>query len=466
MYRPGIAGNICTMKIAEELIHKYNVPAPRYTSYPTVPFWEDESIDTKDWLSVVKRTFDESNDSQGISLYIHLPYCESLCTYCACNTRITKNHNVEESYIDSLLNEWNTYLHTFEKRPLIREIHLGGGTPTFFSTQNLKLLMSRLLETVDLHQDYAFSFEGHPNNTTREHLQSLYDVGFRRVSYGVQDLDLKVQQTINRLQPFENVARATQDAREIGYTSVNFDLIYGLPFQTEDSVLNTIDQVLQLKPDRIAFYSYAHVPWKRPGQRAYTEADLPDNNAKRKLYEVGKKTLLSHNYIDVGMDHFALKGDELYEAYVRKTMFRNFMGYTTAQTDLLIGLGTSAISDAKYAYAQNEKVVEKYKETVESGDLALNKGHFLTSEDRIIRQFIIDIACTGEARWHNYPQLLDFNMNIALLTMAQEGLIQLYATGLRVTPLGMAFLRNICMVFDKRLADRGEMTNQLFSKAI
>lgn len=454
------------MKITKELIQKYNVPAPRYTSYPTVPFWEDESIDTKDWLSVVKRTFDESNDKQGISLYIHLPYCESLCTYCACNTRITKNHNVEESYIDSLLNEWNTYLHTFEKRPLIREIHLGGGTPTFFSSQNLKLLMSRLLETVDLHQDYAFSFEGHPNNTTREHLQSLYDVGFRRVSYGVQDLDLKVQQTINRLQPFENVARATQDAREIGYTSVNFDLIYGLPFQTEDSVLNTIDQVLMLKSDRIAFYSYAHVPWKRPGQRAYTEADLPDNDAKRKLYEVGKKNLLDHNYIDVGMDHFALKGDELYEAYVRKTMFRNFMGYTTAQTDLLIGLGTSAISDAKYAYAQNEKVVEKYKETVEAGDLALNKGHFLTSEDRIIRQFIIDIACTGEARWHNYPQLLDFNMNIALLTMAQEGLIQLYATGLRVTPLGMAFLRNICMVFDKRLADRGEMTGQLFSKAI
>lgn len=454
------------MNISDELIQKYNVPVPRYTSYPTVPYWEDNQINSKDWLSVVKRTFDESNDQQGISLYIHLPYCESLCTYCACNTRITKNHRVEDSYIEALLKEWKIYCDTFGKKPLIREIHLGGGTPTFFSADNLKGLIRSILESSELHENYAFSFEGHPNNTTKEHLQALYEVGFRRVSYGVQDLDFKVQKTINRLQPFENVKRATDDAREIGYTSVNFDLIYGLPFQTEDSVLNTIDKVLTLKPERIAFYSYAHVPWKRPGQRAYTETDLPDNAAKRKLYEVGKHTLLEHGYIDVGMDHFALKGDELYEAYVRKTMFRNFMGYTTAQTDLLIGLGTSAISDAKYAYAQNVKVVEDYKELLENGKLPITKGHFLTSEDRIIRKFIIDIACSGEARWHDYPQLLDFNMNIALLTMAQEGLIQLFATGLRVTPLGMAFLRNVCMVFDKRLSASKHQSEHLFSKAI
>ncbi|MTI20915.1 oxygen-independent coproporphyrinogen III oxidase [Fulvivirga sp. RKSG066] len=451
--------------MTEELITKYNVPVPRYTSYPTLPFWQDDSIEQRQWLSTVKRTFDESNDDQGISLYIHLPYCESLCTYCACNTRITKNHQVEESYIAALLKEWEMYVYTFGRKPLIREIHLGGGTPTFFSPENLKHLIAEILLTSDLHEQYCFSFEGHPNNTTREHLLTLYNLGFRRVSYGVQDLDLKVQQTINRLQPFENVEQATKEARDIGYESVNFDLIYGLPFQTEDSILNTIDKVLSLKPDRIAFYSYAHVPWKRPGQRAYTEVDLPDNNAKRKLYEVGKKSLIEHDYIDVGMDHFAIKGDELYEAYLRKTMLRNFMGYTTAQTDLLIGLGTSAISDAKYAYAQNEKNVEQYKEQLEMGVLPVVKGHFLSAEDRIIRQFIIDIACTGEARWHNYPQLLDFNMNIALLTMAQEGLIQLYATGLRVTPLGMAFLRNICAVFDKYLANRPE-TSQMFSKAI
>lgn len=455
------------MKISDALIQKYNVPAPRYTSYPTVPFWTLNELDQKDWLSVVKKTFDESNDKQGISLYIHLPYCESLCTYCACNTRITKNHKVEESYIEALLNEWAIYINTFGRKPLLREIHLGGGTPTFFSPENLKILIQSIVNTADLHEKYSFSFEGHPNNTSREHLQALYDVGFRRVSYGVQDLDLKVQQTINRVQPFENVLRATNEAREIGYTSVNFDLIYGLPYQTESTILETIEKVVSLKPERIAFYSYAHVPWKRPGQRAYTEADLPDNSEKRKLYELGKKTLTDHGYLDVGMDHFALQGDELYKTYQHKTMHRNFMGYTTAQTDLLIGLGTSAISDAKYAYAQNEKKVETYKESVNNEALALIKGHMLSEEDRVIRKFIIDIACSGEARWHDYPDLLDFNMNIELLTMAHEGLIKLFANGLRVTPLGMAFLRNICMVFDKRLVQHHQSERiPMFSKAI
>jgi len=453
-------------KISETLIKKYNVPAPRYTSYPTVPFWQKSSVDQQDWLSVVKKTFDESNDTQGVSLYIHLPYCESLCTYCACNTRITKNHAVEGSYIDAILSEWKIYCDTFGRKPLLREIHLGGGTPTFFSSESLSQMIEGILSTSDLHKDHAFSFEGHPNNTTKEHLQTLYNLGFRRVSYGVQDLDIKVQTTINRVQPFENVVRATQEAREIGYTSVNFDLIYGLPFQTVDTVLDTMNKVLSLKPERIAFYSYAHVPWKRPGQRAYTKVDLPDNSEKRKLYEEGKKTLLDQGYIDVGMDHFALKGDELYQAYVTKMMHRNFMGYTTAQTDLLIGLGASAISDAKYAYAQNAKKVEDYRESVFNGDLLLEKGHFLSGEDRIIRKFIIDIACTGEVRWHDYPQLLDFNMNIELLTMAEEGLIKLYGTGMRVTSLGMAFLRNICKVFDKHLAESQDYGQEMFSKAI
>ncbi|MDX1627956.1 MAG: oxygen-independent coproporphyrinogen III oxidase [Fulvivirga sp.] len=454
------------MKIPDKLIKKYNVPAPRYTSYPTVPYWEEESMSSSKWLSVVKRTFNETNDEQGISLYIHLPYCESLCTYCACNTRITKNHSIEASYIDAVLSEWQIYLETFGRKPLIREIHLGGGTPTFFSSKNLHHLISGILNTSHLHKNYCFSFEGHPNNTTKAHLQALYDLGFRRVSYGVQDLDFKVQQTINRVQPFANVLRATEEAREIGYTSINFDLIYGLPFQTVKGVKRTIDKVAELKPERIAFYSYAHVPWKKPGQRAYTEKDLPDNNEKRALYETGKKSLLCNGYIDIGMDHFALEGDELFNAYHHKTMHRNFMGYTTAQTDLLIGLGTSAISDAKYAYAQNEKGVEAYKEAVLSNELKLIRGHYLSNEDLVIRQFILNIACRGEARWHDYPHLLDFDTNIALLDMAYEGLIELFGDGLRVTAVGMTFLRNICMVFDKKLVQKTQNDQPQFSKAI
>jgi oxygen-independent coproporphyrinogen-3 oxidase len=365
------------------------------------------------------------------------------------------------------LAEWKIYCETFGRKPQIREIHLGGGTPTFFSPENLKSLIESIVSTADLHDEYAFSFEGHPNNTTREHLQALYDVGFRRVSYGVQDLNYKVQKTINRVQPYENVVRATEEAREIGYTSINFDLIYGLPFQTEATVLDTIEKTISLKPERIAFYSYAHVPWKHKGQRAYTEADLPADGLKRKLYEVGNKALLDFGYKDVGMDHFSLPEDELYKAFLDKTMHRNFMGYTTAQSDLLIGLGNSAISDAKYAYAQNEKKVEDYKSKVTAGELALTKGHFLSKEDMLVRKFIIAIACKGIVNWKDFTCLIDGSMTDQLTQMSKEGIIDLVPNGLKVTRPGMVFLRNICMVFDKRLQEKGKNNSgPLFSKAV
>ncbi|TRX52660.1 oxygen-independent coproporphyrinogen III oxidase [Fulvivirga sp. M361] len=452
------------MKITKSLIKKYNVPTPRYTSYPTVPLWENKFESIHDWMKIVKRTFDETNEDQGISLYIHLPYCESLCTYCACNTRITKNHKVEAPYIDSILTEWRRYLTTFGEAPIIRELHLGGGTPTFFSPESLHRLVNSILSSSRIHPERAFSFEGHPNNTSREHLQTLYDLGFRRVSYGVQDLDFKVQKTINRIQPFENLVRATDEARSIGYTSVNFDLIYGLPYQTSETVADTISRVLALRPERIAFYSYAHVPWKRPGQRAYDEADLPTDSVKRALYEVGKALLIEHNYTDVGMDHFALPGDELYVAYQNKTMHRNFMGYTDASTDLLIGLGVSAISDAKYAYLQNVKVVEHYRDQVTKKEMDWENGHILSDKDFFEKGQILDIACSAELRWESGE--VDLDVLIRLNEMAAEGLIELYDKGFRVTELGMAFLRNICSVFDKRMHQKRLNDTPVFSKAI
>src|SRR5688572_30265169 len=236
------------------LLRKYDVPTPRYTSYPTVPCWDQKTFTNEKWVSAVQKSFAESNEEKGISLYIHLPFCESLCTYCACATRITQSHKVEIPYIQAILKEWEHYKTIFGGRPSIREIHLGGGTPTFFSPQNLHWLITYLLEGCDVHPQSEFSFEGHPNNTTREHLQTLFDLGFSRVSFGVQDLNEKVQRTINRIQPFENLERVTNLAREIGYGSVGFDLIYGLPFQNPFTVSDTIDQVLTLRPDRLAFY--------------------------------------------------------------------------------------------------------------------------------------------------------------------------------------------------------------------
>ncbi|WP_242920195.1 oxygen-independent coproporphyrinogen III oxidase [Pontibacter liquoris] len=451
----------------ENLILKYNVPAPRYTSYPTVPFWDNEKPATGQWMQVVKRTFAESNAEKGISLYIHLPFCEALCTYCGCNKRITKNHKVEGGYLQAVLSEWRLYLAQFPEKPVIRELHLGGGTPTFFSPENLRILLEGIYEGAELHPEKEFSFEGHPNNTTTAHLQTLYDLGFRRVSYGIQDFDLKVQVTINRIQPYENVRIATEEARRIGYDSVNFDLIYGLPYQTLQSVGETIDKVARLMPDRIAFYSYAHVPWVSPGQRSYTDKDLPDNAEKRALYELGLAKFKALGYTDIGMDHFALPHDMLYKALQNKELHRNFMGYTTCQTDLMIGLGTSAISDAKYGYMQNQKKVEAYENAVADGELAILKGHFLSAEDLLIKEAILSIACKGELNLTGgVEELTETEAQAELDQMQDEGLIQLTATGLQVTEAGKPFTRNICMVFDRKLRYNAKAGEQVFSKAI
>jgi oxygen-independent coproporphyrinogen-3 oxidase len=451
----------------EELISKYNVPVPRYTSYPTVPYWDTQVPSERDWLSAVRRAFRESNKEKGISLYIHLPFCESLCTYCGCNTRITRNHKVEEKYIEALLAEWQIYLDSFDGKPAIRELHIGGGTPTFFSPENLSRLMQGLFAGSTVHPEREFSFEGHPNNTTEAHLHTLYDFGFRRVSFGIQDLDEKVQKTINRPQPFENVRRVTDQARRIGYESVNFDLIYGLPYQTVATVENTILKVSELRPDRIAFYSYAHVPWIKPGQRSYTEKDLPDNFSKRALYEKGLALFTSLGYADIGMDHFALPEDTLSVAAQEGTLHRNFMGYTTCQTTLMVGLGTSSISDARYAYAQNVKKVEEYQDAVLNGHLPLLKGHFLTDEDQMVRDGILSIACQGELDAQSpLWDLMEGDQEVILREMAAEGLLLLDREGLQLTDAGKAFLRNVCAVFDQKLRNKQPNGAQVFSKAI
>jgi oxygen-independent coproporphyrinogen III oxidase len=450
-----------------ELVDKYNVPAPRYTSYPTVPFWGNEHLGQDQWLETVKKSFVESNDAKGISLYFHLPFCESLCTYCGCNKRITINHGVEGGYIDALMAEWQIYLNTFEGSPNIREIHLGGGTPTFFSPENLERLITGIFNNSKKAPAHEFGFEGHPNNVTNAHLKTLYDLGFRRMSLGVQDFDEKVQRAINRIQPFENVKKATMAARETGFTSLNFDLVYGLPFQSLDIINETIDRVSELMPDRIAFYSYAHVPWKAPSQRGYSKADLPESSMKRMLYETGKERLLEMGYKDVGMDHFALPNDDLFKAKANKTLHRNFMGYTPCPTDLLLGLGCSSISDSGYAYAQNLKVVEDYKEKVLNGELAVFKGHIMSGEDMYFKQLILDLSCRGEAIIDNYVRENIGEPGLEeLMEMEKEGLLTITGEKLSVTETGFAFIRNICMVFDMRLRRNQAARERMFSRSI
>jgi oxygen-independent coproporphyrinogen-3 oxidase len=448
------------------LLSKYNLPVPRYTSYPTLPFWypfENKTL----WVNACKDGFYQ-NKKTGISLYIHLPFCESLCTYCGCNKKITTNHTVEEIYIEAVLKEWKLYRDMIDEPPVIRELHLGGGTPTFFSPQNLDKLLQGIFRSSIIHPDHEFSIEGHPNNTTEAHLKTLSDLGFKRISYGVQDTDANVQKIINRIQPFENVQKATHAARANGFESVNFDLIYGLPLQTTESIQRTVEQCISLKPDRIAFYSYAHVPWTSKAQRLFDENDLPSAEEKLALYTTGKKIFLANGYHDIGMDHFALPQDKLYKAWQQKKLHRNFMGYTTQKTNVLIGLGVSAISDTGNAFAQNDKTLHNYYQMLNENELAVVKGYFLSDADRVFRKYILDISCMGKTNFQpQYFHLLQQYTFPELEKLAADDLIEWNEQGLTITETGRNFIRNICNAFDLHyLKKERNPAEQMYSKAI
>ncbi|WP_272150247.1 oxygen-independent coproporphyrinogen III oxidase [Tenacibaculum aiptasiae] len=450
------------------LIQKYNIPGPRYTSYPTVPYWDENTFSKEKWIKTFKKSFIESNSTEGISLYIHLPFCESLCTFCACHKHITKRHEVEEPYIETVLKEWNLYVDLVDEVPLVKEIHLGGGTPTFFSKEQLKKLIDGIFLKARKHPNHEFSFEGHPNNTTKEQLQTLYDVGFTRVSFGVQDYNLKVQKAIHRVQPFENVERAHRLAKEIGYTSISHDLVFGLPFQTKENVIHTINKTKELQPDRISFYSYAHVPWvKGVGQRGFNEQDLPKNEEKRELYEIGKELFAEMGYIEIGMDHFALPTDSLYKATEEKTLHRNFMGYTANKTQLMIGLGMSAISDSWYGFAQNVKTVKEYQKVVNEGEIPVFRGHILSKEDLVIRKHILNIMCHFSTSWEEENlqiENVDEHLN-KLEEMIEDKLVFIENKKLTVPEEARPYVRNICMAFDKKLHEK-QPEAKLFSMTI
>lgn len=453
---------------ATSLIQKYNVPGPRYTSYPTVPYWEEQYFSLKQWKQTLKRSFAESNQKEGISLYIHLPFCESLCTFCGCHKRVTKRHEVEQPYIQAVLKEWDLYCELLEEKPIIKEIHLGGGTPTFFSIEHLTQLIKGILVKAEIASEHEFSFEGHPNNTTYEHLQGLYDLGFRRVSYGVQDYNEIVQKAIHRIQPYENVKQVTEWAREIGYTSISHDLVFGLPFQSLDDVLTTIGQTNTLMPDRLALYSYAHVPWiKGNGQRGFKDADVPKDEIKRQCYEEGKKKLLAHGYHEIGMDHFALESDSLYQAFKEGSLHRNFMGYTASKTQVMIGLGISSISDSWYSFAQNVKTIEEYYECLEQNEIPVVKGHVLSQEDLIIRKHILNLMCSFTTSWADeHMQFAEIGEVLEQLKeMSQDQLIKIADSSVTILEKGKPFVRNICMAFDLRLK-RKMPENRIFSMTI
>lgn len=451
----------------DPLVKKYNIPGPRYTSYPTVPFWKTETFNVEQWRSdVQKRTAADPH----LSLYIHLPFCEKLCTFCGCHKRITIRHEVEDPYISYLHKEWMLYMDLIPGDLTISELHLGGGTPTFFSSHNLALMLEGLIDNPGIHlpKNPRYSFEGHPNNTTKEHLETLYRYGFRRVSFGVQDYNEKIQKAINRIQPYERVEKVTNQARDVGYTSVGHDLIFGLPFQTMQDILVNMEHTARLMPDRIAFYSYAHVPWvKGTGQRGFDESDLPSPDDKREMYMRGKELLRDLGYKEIGFDHFALAEDSLSIANQQGSLHRNFMGYTEVNSTNMLGLGVSAISDIWSSFAQNEKKVEHYYKRLDENHPTVIKGHHLSKEDQVIRQHLLNITCRMKTSWVDDAMKFDALPEVVdrLSELTVDGLIKIDDQKLEVTEIGRPYIRNICMAFDLHLhAHRPEQ--RIFSMTV
>lgn len=455
------------LEIPTQLFTKYDYPTPRYTSYPTVPCWEGNVTPTL-WRTNLKKRFAESA-STGMALYIHIPFCRSLCSYCGCTKVITPQSNMNEPYIQALLQEWQIYqklLAPHGKLPLV-ELHIGGGTPTFFSAQELKSLLEPMLRTCDLGANTELSIEVDPRTTTDDHLKTLSELGFRRISLGVQDFSNTVQEAVNRVQGIDMVRKVTEKARQMGFTSINFDLIYGLPLQTPASICETVRIACELDPDRFAFYSYAHVPWLKSAQKRFSDEDIPVGEKKWELYRAGRDVLESYNYQSIGMDHFAKKDDSLYRAKIGGQLHRNFMGYTAKQTSPLIGIGMSSISDSGDMFAQNDKNLKTYLSSLRNHELPVVHGHALTQEDHILRQHILNLMTQFATNWESQTQQTPFLDQIQerLAPLAEDGLVKVSPYSCQVTPLGENFLRNICATFDARRV-KLDLNKKLHSRSI
>ncbi|MCW7471644.1 oxygen-independent coproporphyrinogen III oxidase [Leptospira kanakyensis] len=445
----------------KHLLEKYDIPAPRYTSYPTVPYWTDSP--TLEECIQSLETYLSPKDSK-LAIYLHIPFCETLCTFCGCNTSITKNHTVEEPYVTALKNELQLYTEKVSSLSgkNLSELHLGGGSPTYLSDYNLQSTIEFILNKLNPTEDPQYSIEVDPRRTRVSQLKLLQKLGFRRISLGVQDFDPEVQRLVNRIQPFELTENITLEARALGFDSINFDLIYGLPKQTLDSMKYSIEKTLALRPDRIAFYSYAHVPWIKASHRLFTEKDLPEPSVKRELYEIGRSLLESAGYREIGMDHFALPHDKLWKAFDTNKLHRNFMGYSESKTDVMLGLGSSSISETPDLFFQNQKLEMKYRKSILDGIIPILRGHKLNPSDQIRKHLILDLMTSWKV---NVPSEMKAHVIDFLQEMESDKLVHWQDNILSVTEKGKPFLRIIAMAFDEKL-QLDKPTKPVFSKAI
>lgn len=445
-----------------QLLEKYDVPVPRYTSYPAVPNWQ-ETPTLETWFAALHSAL--SGDAATLAVYVHLPFCETLCTFCGCNTVITRNHDRSAPYVETVLAELDMYVKHVEAlgRRAVSQLHLGGGTPTFMAPDVLATLLCGIAARLPLRAEgFEGSVEVDPRVTTRAHLDTLRAHGISRVSLGVQDFDTEVLRLVNRPQPQAITAALCTAAREAGYDSINFDLIYGLPGQSASTMRQLAESVVELRPDRLAVYSFARVPWIKPAQRKFKDEDVPVGAAKRELYEILRERLLGAGYLEIGLDHFALPHDALAKASAAGTLHRNFMGYTDRRTTALLGLGVSAISETPACYHQNEKVITVYERRVAQGEVPTLRGHILSDDDRHRADLIRSLMTSGHAPLT--PADRDA-ARIELADLVRDGIVDIGEDELRIPAKGRPFIRNIAAFFDTYLRSAAK-EGPVYSRAI
>ncbi len=457
-----------TFVIDKEIIRKLDVSGPRYTSYPTAPNWES-NFSSDQYIEKLKEL---GQSNKTISLYFHLPFCQSLCSFCGCNVIIRKQEDrYGDQYIEYLFKEIDILCGHLKSKMTIRQFHFGGGTPTFLSNDQLERLMKKVSEKFIFDQGAEVAIEIDPRTIDHTKLIKLRDLGFNRISLGVQDFNAQVQNQINRIQPFEQVEKITHWCRELGFSSINFDLIYGLPKQTEVSFVDTIQKVLGLKPNRIALYSFAYVPWLKKHQNKMKQNDFPDADEKLNIFLKARELFLSSGYQAIAMDHFALKNDELSIAYDQGVLYRNFMGYTVKPADEYIGLGVTSIGFLQKTFIQNHKTLKFYFESLDQGNLPVERGMELGKDD-VIRQWVINsLMCRFfldrmELK-NEFGVDFDpyFRKELTHLKSCQENNL-LIDNGQRIelTSLGKLFVRNVCMGFDVYL--KNNTNKQKFSQTV
>ena len=456
------------LDVSPEFLDKYNRPGPRYTSYPTAPAWQ-ESFGP----SELEAEFEQAERrGSPVSLYMHLPFCESLCLFCACNVVIQKDKSVARPYLDTLKREIDFVSNRISRSRPVIQFHWGGGTPTYLEPEQLDELFGHVRERFTLSDEAEIGVEVDPRVTRREHLQTLRRLGFNRLSMGIQDFRPEVQRLVHRVQPFEMTRDLILLARSLGFTSINVDLIYGLPLQTEASFTATVEQVIALAPDRVAMFSYAHVPWLKKQQGSFA-AHLPAGMEKFRIFRAGLRAFLAAGYAYIGLDHFARPDDELARAQRNRTLHRNFQGYTTKAGADLYGMGVSAISGIGQAYAQNHRGVAEYSDAVGRCGLATMRGYRLTRDDVIRRAVISRLLCHTVI----YQDEIEAEFRIPfseyfagelkrLGEFVTDGLVRTEKNRISVTPLGQIFIRNVAMVFDAFLAGQSAASHPLFSKTL